>query len=369
MDYLYFHWLCLCSVVALYIAAVVFYRLVLSPLAQFPGPRLAAATGPYEAYFQLLKGGKLIWEINHLHQGYGPIIRPKPNELHSRARTTTIRSMRARFLKKKANIKKSERHFSASVSSHKPLELHIALQCFASDTMSQYYFGSPEGIHCLDQPELSATWKTQITWLFELSRLNRHVQILSSIGRLVPWMRCNAIHEGYSTASTAIYSTILADPDVPASEKESSRLEDDAVLLTIAGTDAATQATAITFFDILNNPTVHKKLKVELFENIPEVATVPTIHQLEQLPYLSATIKEGLRLSSIITTRLPRIAPDEVLQYGQWSNPAGTPVRMSTYFMLRDPHIFQYPTSFIPERWMLNPEETKRLKKIPGSGF
>ncbi|KAK6824476.1 hypothetical protein RU639_005086 [Aspergillus parasiticus] len=386
MDYLYTHFLSLCLVAAFYIVAMAFYRLALIALAQFPKPRLATATGLYEAYFQLLKNGTSTWEINRLHQEYGPIIRIKPNELHikdpdyystlytgpgkhrnkdpwhsfisfpqSMMSTTGHELHRAhrrvlgQFLKEKAvlklepvikaNIKKLERHFSASVSSDKPLELHTAFQCFASDTMPQYCFGEREGFHYLDQPELSASWKTQITWLFELSQLNRHVPILSSIGRLFPWMACNVMPpyrniyqleqdvsmKGYSTASTAVYPTILADPDVPASEKESSRLEDDAVLLTIAGTDAATQATAITFFHILNNRKVYEKLRVKLFENIPEVATLPTIHQLEQLPYLSATIKEGLHLSSIITTRLPRIAPDEVLQYGQWSIPAGTP--------------------------------------------
>ncbi|KAE8340490.1 hypothetical protein BDV24DRAFT_151855 [Aspergillus arachidicola] len=438
IDYLYTHFLSLCLVASFYSVAMAFYRLALSALAQFPGPRHAAATGLYEAYFQLIKYGTFTWEINRLHQEYGPIIRIKPNELHikdpdyystlyagpgkhrskdpghsfisfpqSMMSTAGHELHRARhwvlgqLLKKKAvlqlepviraNIKKLERHFSASVSSDKPLELHTAFQCFASDTTSQYCFGEREGFHYLDQPDLSATWKTQITWLFELSRLNRHVPILSSIGRLVPCMACNVIppyrniyqleqdvryrvrnaigqhrqsrvsKNGYATASTAVYPTILADPDVPASEKESSRLEDDAVLLMIAGTDAPSQATAITFFHILNNPKVHEKLKVELFKNIPEVGTVPTIYQLEQLPYLSATITEGLLLSSIITTRvtrLPRIAPDEVLQYGQWDIPAGTLL-----------HIFQDPTSFIPEHWIVNPEEKKRLDKylVPAS--
>ncbi|KAE8313107.1 cytochrome P450 [Aspergillus transmontanensis] len=236
MDYLYIHQLCLCSVVALYIVAVAFYRLVLSPLAQFPGPRLAAATGLYEAYFQLLKGGTFIWEINRLHQGCGPIIRPKPNELHIKD----------------------------------------------PDYYNTLYAGP--GRYRNNDP-----WHSFIS--FPQSMM--------------------------STAEHGLHRA--PDPDVPASEKESSRLEDDAVLLMIAGTDAPSQATSITFFHILINPKAYEKLRVELFENIPEMATGSTIHQLKQLPYLSARIKEGLRLSSNITTRLSRIAPDEVLQYGQWS--------------------------------------------------
>lgn len=37
----------------------------------------------------------------------------------------------------------------------------------------------------------------------------------------------------------------------------------------------------------------------------------------------TAVIREGIRLASVVTTRLPRSAPDEVLQYKEWDIPAG----------------------------------------------
>lgn len=54
-------------------AITVVYRLTLHPLAAVPGPVLAAATGAYEAYFQLVKdGGGRYWvEIDRLHEIYG----------------------------------------------------------------------------------------------------------------------------------------------------------------------------------------------------------------------------------------------------------------------------------------------------------
>ncbi|KAJ5701332.1 cytochrome P450 [Penicillium malachiteum] len=63
---------------------VVVYRLTLHPLAGVPGPILAAATGAYEAYFQLFKeGGGRYWvEVARLHEIYGPIIRISPWEVH-----------------------------------------------------------------------------------------------------------------------------------------------------------------------------------------------------------------------------------------------------------------------------------------------
>lgn len=62
----------------LYITAVVGYRLTLHPLASVPGPVLAAATGAYEAYFQLFKdGGGRYWvEVDRLHDIYGARMQP-----------------------------------------------------------------------------------------------------------------------------------------------------------------------------------------------------------------------------------------------------------------------------------------------------
>lgn len=34
-------------------------------------------------------------------------------------------------------------------------------------------------------------------------------------------------------------------------------------------------------------------------------------------------MKEGLRISAVVTSRLPRIAPDEALHYGKWTIPPG----------------------------------------------
>ena len=47
------------------------YRLYWSPLAKFPGPRLAALTFAYEFYFDVWMPGMFVWEIKRLHQVYG----------------------------------------------------------------------------------------------------------------------------------------------------------------------------------------------------------------------------------------------------------------------------------------------------------
>ena len=84
-----------------YFITVAVYRLYLSPLAKFPGPKLAALTLWYEFYYDVVKRGKYTWKIAEMHKQYGgypiyaaqpetmeltlvpgPIVRISPFELH-----------------------------------------------------------------------------------------------------------------------------------------------------------------------------------------------------------------------------------------------------------------------------------------------
>ncbi|KAI0975945.1 trichodiene oxygenase [Xylaria arbuscula] len=65
-----------------YLIGIIFYRLTLHPLSRFPGPKLAAITRWYEAYYDVILGGQYTFRIKELHEKYGPIIRISPYELH-----------------------------------------------------------------------------------------------------------------------------------------------------------------------------------------------------------------------------------------------------------------------------------------------
>ena len=60
--------------VALYIvygACIGIYRLFLSPIAHFPGPKLAAATGWVEIWYDVFLGGQFTLKIEKWHHKYG----------------------------------------------------------------------------------------------------------------------------------------------------------------------------------------------------------------------------------------------------------------------------------------------------------
>ena len=90
----------LVALMLVYRASIVIYRLFLSPLAKFPGPKLAAATSWYEAFFDL-RSKNFPDILSGLHDKYGtrryalaegifligfsgPIVRVNPTELSIR---------------------------------------------------------------------------------------------------------------------------------------------------------------------------------------------------------------------------------------------------------------------------------------------
>lgn len=58
----------------LYAVGLVVYRLFLSPLAKFPGPKLAALTRKYESYYEAIENYEFLWKIKKLHQKYGELL-------------------------------------------------------------------------------------------------------------------------------------------------------------------------------------------------------------------------------------------------------------------------------------------------------
>ena len=59
------------GLVLLYALWGALYRLYLSPIAGFPGPKLAALTYWYETYYDVVRKGKFVFEIENMHRKYG----------------------------------------------------------------------------------------------------------------------------------------------------------------------------------------------------------------------------------------------------------------------------------------------------------
>jgi len=152
-----------------------------------------------------------------------------------------------------------------------------------------------------------------------------------------------------------MFSEIL-NGKLPQAEKEPQRLIDEGRIVIIAGGEAITQFLKVCSYFLIANPPMLKRLQAELATVMPmakdgEAQRDIKVSDLEKLPYLTAIIQEGLRISAIVTVRLPRIAPDEDLQYGGFTIPRGTPISQTSHFIHLNEEYWPRPMEFQPERW------------------
>ncbi|RAH47920.1 cytochrome P450 [Aspergillus brunneoviolaceus CBS 621.78] len=75
-------WTLTLTTVFLFVVTKYLYRLYFHPLRSVPGPKLAAMTHLHEFYYDVVRGGKFIWEVKRMHEKYGPIVRINPREVH-----------------------------------------------------------------------------------------------------------------------------------------------------------------------------------------------------------------------------------------------------------------------------------------------
>ncbi|GFN11072.1 cytochrome P450 [Aspergillus tubingensis] len=165
------------------------------------------------------------------------------------------------------------------------------------------------------------------------------------------------------TGKESVFDSLLDNPNLPASEKMPLRLQQEGALLVLAGTESPAQTLNIIFYHLLANPTLLEKLRREL-----RAVPIPSSWtQLEQLPYLSAVIEEGNRLSFGVTARSARIA-FEPLTYTpssyvsstcppstkskSYTIPPGTPICTTTLSAHTADAVFPDPFVFDPERWL-----------------
>ncbi|KAG7097741.1 hypothetical protein E1B28_005063 [Marasmius oreades] len=85
------------------------------------------------------------------------------------------------------------------------------------------------------------------------------------------------------------------------------QLLDEALSLQIAASDTTANTCMVGTYHILTKPRVQAALRRELDEAWSVSEGPPNYEKLEKLPYLTAVIKESLRLSIGITSALPRL--------------------------------------------------------------
>uniref|UniRef100_A0A803MCU1 Cytochrome P450 n=1 Tax=Chenopodium quinoa TaxID=63459 RepID=A0A803MCU1_CHEQI len=118
----------------------------------------------------------------------------------------------------------------------------------------------------------------------------------------------------------------------------------------IGGSDTTVAMVEWTMAEVLQHAQVMRKVQEELAEIVGLDSTVEEVH-LPKLKYLNAVAKESLRLHPPVPLLVPHCA-SEPSTIGGYSIPKGVRVFLHVYSIQRDPHIWEDPLLFKPERFL-----------------
>jgi cytochrome P450 len=177
----------------------------------------------------------------------------------------------------------------------------------------------------------------------------------------------DGLNEGHKAAAHATIFHEMLNSDQPESEKTDARLGDEAQLIVAAGLVTTSRALTVGSYHLIANPTIVANLRAEL-QGADINLNQLDWNRLVSLPYLHGIVHESIRLAHEITTRSPRLAPDQELRYGEYVIARNTPVSMTTVDILMNPRVFPEPREFKPERWIEGGEELKRYFVAFGRG-
>ena len=160
---------------------------------------------------------------------------------------------------------------------------------------------------------------------------------------------------------TTVFYDVLLNPNVRPQEKETDHLQEEAQTIIGAGTVTTGIILSTISFHIISNPSIRAKLEAEIGDIISQTNGKPKWQQLEQLPYLSAVITEGLRIGYGVSGRLQRVFPDTSIECNGYTIPTMTPVSMTSVLVHDNPSLFPNPCTFDPERFIEHPQLRRYL--------
>ena len=148
-----------------------------------------------------------------------------------------------------------------------------------------------------------------------------------------------------------IFHAVL-DSSLPASEKTVDRITDEAFVMVVAGGETTAKTLTYVLYHLLANPEWKERVLDEISGIMPDQNVLPSSTELEQLPILTAAIKEALRVGAPVTNRVQVLDDSQTLTYREWTIPKNTPIAMSIPGIHLDGALFRDPYVFNPARFL-----------------
>ncbi|KAL3455977.1 cytochrome P450 [Aspergillus heterothallicus] len=260
-----------------------------------------------------------------------------------------------------------------------PVVLSHHTQAYTIDVVSKISFGQPVGAMKEDGVYPPTVWamdnfsnhfnftKHFPYWQLVLpllpptvvKRLMPGVQYMQELGtRLITDLIAKRQIEGrsdeeYQEGEGAIFETLLKpNPKKQYPAPGLNGLVEDACAFLVGGSDTTgLTLQAVTLF-VLRNPAVYSKLRSELDSAAEFIRDDFDMHTVSKLTWLTAVIRETMRLLPPTPGPLPREVPPEGIRVGKYFLPGGTIVSSGLLSLHYNPSLFPEPDKFKPERWL-----------------
>ncbi|KNB09089.1 hypothetical protein FOXG_09731 [Fusarium oxysporum f. sp. lycopersici 4287] len=372
-----------------------------SPLASLPGPRLGLLT-PWQLRYHELRGKRTQY-VHRMHQKYGNAVRVAPNEVVF----SSLDAMKEIYLSKGSGFDKTsfynlfsqfglrtmfstlqkgphsqrrrviaDRYANTNVNREaslhgiqersqnfiarckdapkQELDVYMFLHCYAFDCVTHHLF-HPHGSDSILQASDEETLHEAV---FDNSLVRRllnyyHPTLGSVAGKLGLFGKSRGIPRATELVLNGVKKGGVADFTLVSRMQEEKfgmgtfDIASECMDHMLAGIETTGDALCFLMWQI-SQPGytfIQERLRDEFRAN-PDVPS-------DQLEYLEAVVKEGLRVFPSIPMSLPRCVPEGGATVdGHWL-PGGTIVSCQPYSMHRmDEGVFPRPDSFEPQRWL-----------------
>ncbi|KAJ4986768.1 cytochrome p450 [Stagonosporopsis vannaccii] len=403
----------------LLILARTIYRVYFHPLAHIPGPVLPKTTSLWLYYHAYI--GDEASTIHRLHAQYGPYVRVSPNEVdigdadaiqpiyvarggfmkapcyanfdidgHKSIFSTTSPDYRAPRAKavvpmfSTKSLRENQDAIAGCVNrmverlgeearTRKPVNVLNFTRALAVDAVSTHLFRENYNGVSETGPTLSVSAFVDAfvaVGRFFYLPTTVFVWLEWAIGK---WMADQETEESMTLVdkfvSNLVSGTSAKSQTYPgrlmAAGISNSEVEAQCKDLLFAGTDSTGMNLATIIRGLVMYPEKYERLKREVKSN---AALGAEAEEIQALPYLTAVVKESLRISMANPTRLPHVVPAGGWVFKGTFFPANSIVGCSAYELHFNESIFPESRNFVPERWLAATEDMSRSWFAFGAG-
>ncbi|PVH95140.1 cytochrome P450 [Periconia macrospinosa] len=378
-------------------------RLFFSPLRRFPGPKLAAISGFWNANEARL--GRASRTYKALHKKYkSDVIRIGPNELSINNADAIDKLYGGKYIRgtfnqvfnlaggnNLASLRDHEKHsawrrmwgkgFTRTEVSHytervqghadktvrmlhekagNPVDCGKILEALAFDVIMDLAFSRDAR---LQEGHGDRRYIELINGFLQFANVVGHLPHLQQIFRYLPLNDDGRLfinlsnlilsdRQALKTPRKDIFTHLLASDHKTNFAMTQMDLQQQIFLTLVVGTHSISTTLTQTFAALASRPDVQARIRQEL-NNAFDGTGVPPTETVRHLKYVEAVVKEGLRMFPPLLGGTPAIAPKGgvALKTGDFI-PENTQVWISQHVLMSDDRYFPRAAEFLPERWM-----------------